>query len=62
MTAGYLRVKSVMSQKEFGEGSFQSMATLIRPTEISMQMPDDYGLSKVGIFWIEKFSIYLPSS
>lgn len=53
MTAGYLRVKSVMSQKEIEEGSLLSVTTLIRPTEISIQMADDYGLSKVGNFGME---------
>lgn len=37
-----------MSQKELEQGSLRTVATLIRPTEISVQMADDYGLSKVS--------------
>lgn len=49
MTAGYYRIKAVLEQKAFSEGALKASTTLIRPTEVSLQLGDDYGLSQVRI-------------
>lgn len=48
ITAGYCRVKAVLEQKSMTEGVLKATATLIRPTEITMQLSEDYGVSKVS--------------
>ena len=48
MNAGYYRVLAVIENEWKEEGHLKAETTLIRPTEISLQTMDDYGLSKVG--------------
>lgn len=49
MTAGYYRIKAVLDYKGMPDETLKASATLIRPTEVSLQLGDDYGLSKVII-------------
>ncbi|XP_065219793.1 fatty acid synthase isoform X2 [Planococcus citri] len=46
MTAGYLRIKAVLDYVGLPENCLKASTTLIRPTEISLQMADDYSLSQ----------------
>lgn len=47
MNAGYYRVLAVIEGEWVEDVPLKAATTLIRPTEISLQMTDDYGLSKV---------------
>ncbi|XP_065217230.1 fatty acid synthase-like [Planococcus citri] len=46
MTAGYLRIKAVLDYVGLPENCLKASTTLIRPTEIPLQMADDYSLSQ----------------
>lgn len=48
VTAGYYRVKALVDQKPVPEGALKALTTLLRPTELTMQLADDYGVSKVS--------------